>query len=161
VSSLFSRLEKNISLQLSAVDAVGQMLLQRVSELLATRPEVTRADFGRRIGRGHSWISEFLAGIRTTNDVRLLVRIARVLGVRVGYLLGEQERPLDPGAATVLATWDALSPSDRELFLSVTATFRKRTADSSAPADGGSHAAPNEGHNRKRSKDTEPPKRVR
>ena len=50
------------------VDAVGKLLLQRVGELLAARQDLSRADFGRRIGRGHSWVSEFFAGLRTTID---------------------------------------------------------------------------------------------
>jgi transcriptional regulator with XRE-family HTH domain len=142
------------------VDAVGKALLQRVLELLAARPEMSRADFGRRIGRGHSWVSEFCAGLRTTNDLRLLLKIGRAFRVSVGYLLGESERRLDPGAATLLATWEVLDPRDRELLLSVAATFRGRVAPS-ATEGAGSTAAPNDAHARRRARDGEPPKRKR
>ena len=144
------------------MDAVGQILLQRVVELLATRSEMERAEFGRRIGRGHSWISEFFAGLRTSNDLRLIVRMSRVFGVSVGYLLGETERePLDPGAATLLATWTASGPADRELLLTIAASLRQRVADSTEPTAGSSDAAPGEERGRKRARVDEPPKRKR
>lgn len=160
MSNLISRSETQFSLQVSGVDAVAKALLQRVLELLAARPEMKRADFGRRIGRGHSWVSEFCAGLRTTNDLRLLLKIGRVFGVSVGYLLGESDRRLDPGAATLLATWDALDPRDRDLLLSVAATFRRR-ASATEPGGAPSDAVPADERARRRARDDEPPKRKR
>lgn len=160
VSTNISHSETFSSLQLPLVDAVGTTLRQRVTELLAARQELTRADFGRRIRRGHSWISEFFAGLRTTNDLRLVGKISRVFGVSVGYLLGETDDPLDPGAATVLATWKMLPPADRALLLTVVASFRQRAVPS-APADGTSTAGPSEARARTRTTADEPPKRKR
>lgn len=161
MSTRISRFEKNISLQLVPVDAVGMVVLQRITELLKARPDLPRAEFGRRIARGHSWISEFFAGQRTTNDLRLLIKIARVFGVNVGYLLGESEQALDSGAATLVATWHELDERDRVLFLQVAAGFRKRAPETSEVPNAGSHAAPNEGRGRTRSKDDEPQRRKR
>lgn len=135
-------------------------LRQRVTELLAARPEMERADFGRGIRRGHSWISEFLAGLRTTNDLRLVIKISRVFGVSVGYLLGESDRPLDPGAATLVATWEVLDARDRELLLSVASTFRQRGSPTE-PTNGGPDDVPGDARGRTRSRVDEPPKRKR
>lgn len=160
MSILISRRETHFSLQVVTVDAVGKALRQRVLDLLTARPEMSRADFGRRIGRGHSWVSEFYAGLRSTNDLRLLLRIGRAFGVSVGYLLGESESRLDPGAATLLATWEALNQRDRELLLSVAATFRQR-AIPTEPGDAAPDAALTDERARKRARDDEPPKRKR
>lgn len=107
------------------MDAVGKALLQRVSELLAARHDLTRAEFGKRIDRGHSWMSEFLSGARTTDDLRLLIKMSRVFGVSVGYLLGETDRTIDAGAATLLSTWDSASPAARRLLLDLAASLRQ------------------------------------
>jgi transcriptional regulator with XRE-family HTH domain len=81
------------------MDPVGARLLQRIQGLLATRPDLKdRTIFGRRIGRPTpSWLSEFLNGKRTTNDLRLVLKIAKVFGVSVGYLLGESEPERERG----------------------------------------------------------------
>lgn len=118
----------------------GERLLQRVNALLKTRPDIDKSDLFEAIGRPTpSWRSEFLAGKRTTNDLRLVQKIARFFGVTVGYLLGDADRALDPGAATLLATWRELNPRDRALLLQVVASFRVRSSDASteAPPGGG------------------------
>lgn len=144
------------------MDAVATVLLQRVGELLTARQDLSRAEFGRRIARGHSWLSEFLGGQRTTNDLRLVIKIARVFGVSVGYLLGETADPLDPGAATLVATWDALKGREREraLLLNVAASFRQLTAPIEPP-DAAPGVAPPDARGRTRTKADEPPKRKR
>lgn len=122
------------------MDAIGERLLQRVNALLKTRPDISKADFFRAIGRPTpSWRSEFFAGTRTTNNLRLVMNIARFFGVSVGYVLGEAERALDPGAATLLATWNEADERDRELLLKVAGTLRSRTNGPAAdtPDDGG------------------------
>jgi len=143
------------------VDVVGTTLLQRVGELVAARPEMSRTDFGRRIRRGHSWISEFLAGLRTTNDLRLVIKIARVFGVSVGYLLGETDEPLDPAGATLLATWHALHPSDRVLLSALATALRQRVAHPTDLAPAAPDGAPPEERARTRSRADEPSKRKR
>lgn len=113
MSNTISRRENLFSLQLSRVDATGTVLVQRIRELLAAR-QVSRPDFGRAVKRGHSWISEFFSGNRTTNNLRLVIKIARFFGVSVGYLLGEAEAERDAETVTLLAAWRALQHSPRE-----------------------------------------------
>lgn len=161
MSTDISRSKKNISSEYPGVDALGKVLHQRVVDLLAARPDLSRPEFGRRIRRGHSWISEFFAELRTTNDLRLVTKISRVFGVSVGYLLGETTRPLDPGAATLLATWDALEKRDRDLLLTVAASFRQRAQPSSDPATAPSTDDANGSRARMPPTDDEPPKRKR
>jgi HJR/Mrr/RecB family endonuclease len=75
-------------------------------------------------------------------------------------LLGEPEHRLDPGAATLLATWDVLDHRDRELLLSVAATFRRRAAPIE-PEVASSDVVPVDERARRRARDDEPPKRKR
>jgi transcriptional regulator with XRE-family HTH domain len=122
------------------MDPVGVRLLQRIQGLLATRPDLKdRAVFGRRIGRPTpSWLSEFLNGKRTTNDLRLVIKIAKVFGVNVGYLLGDgNNHDLDEGAATILATYTMVNERDRGLLLSFAASLRPATDEESGRGDGG------------------------
>jgi transcriptional regulator with XRE-family HTH domain len=115
------------------MDPVGVRLLQRIQGLLATRPDLKdRALFGRRIGRPTpSWLSEFLNGKRTTNDLRLVIKIAKVFGVSVGFLLGENEHAHDEGAATILATYEMVNERDRRLLLSFAASLRPASDEES------------------------------
>lgn len=117
------------------MDATGEILRQRVTELLAARSDLTRADFGRRIGRGHSWLSEFFAGLRTTNDLRLVMKISRVFGVPVGYLLGEADRQMDAGAASLLSSWAVIALADRPMLLALAASLRQRSDSSATPGE--------------------------
>lgn len=117
-----------------------------MAALLEQRPEVTHAQFGARIGRGYSWVSAFLKGTRPATDIDLIVSIAKYFRVSVGYLLGETERHLDPGAATLLATWEQAGARDRAMLLQIAATFRHPTdgaLDSSSA--GGPEGAPRKG----------------
>jgi transcriptional regulator with XRE-family HTH domain len=120
------------------MDGLGETICRRVKDLLRARPDVEPAQFFRAIGRPTpSWQSEFMNGRRTTNDLRLVVRMAKFFGVSLAYLIGQDEATIDAGAATVLATWQALETErDRALFLQVAATFRTR-------ASGPSNGAPN------------------
>lgn len=151
MSSHISRSETFISLQLPAVDATGELLRQRVTELLAARPDLSRTDLGNRIKRGHSWISEFLAGRRTTNDIRLVIKIARVFGVSVGYLLGENDRQLNAGAASLLSTWATAQPRERKILLDVAASLRQ-PGPANSPGGGPEGGAAPESSGNKRAK---------
>lgn len=108
------------------MDVLGKTLLQRVDALLEARSDITRGQLGSMLRRGPSWISEFFAGTRTTNDLRLTIKIARVFGVTVDYLIGEQKPELDAGAVTLLAAWNVIPVQDRELILTLAGTLRKR-----------------------------------
>lgn len=108
------------------MDHLGKKIHKRVTELMNTRPDLTRADLELRIHRGASWLSEFLRGKRTTNDLRLLISLCGVFGVTVDYMLGESDRRLDVGAMTLLATWRELQAPDRELLLKLAASVRQR-----------------------------------
>jgi len=87
--------------------------------------------------------------------------MARVFGVSVGYLLGETDDPLDPGAATLLATWHVSDAGDRDLLLTLAAGLRRRAGDSTDPADAAPTPGPIDERGRKRAKADEPPKRKR
>lgn len=110
-----------------------ERIRERVLALLAQRPEVTDVEFGERIGRGYSWVSAFRKGTRPATDIDLVVKIAKYLGVSVGYLLGETQRALDPGAATLLATYEQAGEQDRQLMLRIVATFRQPNDVGAAP----------------------------
>lgn len=142
---------------MEVAEPLEELVRERVRELLAARPDVNQTAFGAAIGRGYSWVSAFLTGTRHANDIHLLKQIARFFGVSVGYLLGEVERSLDPGAATLLATWDNLSQRDRKLLLTVAAQFRSPTAE--LGPEGG--AAPNQGAARNTVKAAAPRNRKR
>jgi len=124
------------------VDSVGERLRQRVEALLQTRPDLQdRAVFGRLIRRPTpSWLSEFLHGKRTTNDLRLVIRMARVFGVSVGYLIGEQATAPDPAVATLIATYESLDPAGRRLLLDMAAAFRRTPQQANASSLEGSGA---------------------
>lgn len=138
MSTIISRYEKNISLQLGQmkVDALGRLLLARIQDLLRTRPDVTPEYFFRAIGRPTaSWRSEFLAAKRTTNDLRLVLKIAKFFGVPCGYLLGESHAPDDPQLLSLQGLWPDLGPHERETLLLMATRFR-------GSAGGGSHGPP-------------------
>lgn len=116
-SSIISRAETFFPLKRVAVDVTARTLLKQVEQLLNARPDVTRADFGRAIVRGHSWISEFFGGKRTTNDLRLVIQIARFFGVQVSYLLGEKHRKEDAQTVSLLGAWEELEEAHREIVL--------------------------------------------
>lgn len=148
MSTQISRTVKVVSLQLDAVkriapqkrrdvaidgrnDSVAQTLRKRVLELMEARPDVTRAKLRAATQRGHSWVSEFLSGARTTNDLRLVIRIARFFGVTVGYLLNEEGwRHEDAQSVTMMGVWEELDKERREDLLHIALRLRpKRTPD--------------------------------
>lgn len=117
------------------LDALGATLLQRVRELMAARPDLDRLTFGRAIGRPTpSWLSEFFSGNRTTNDLRLVVKIARVFGVPVGYLLNERadEEP-DAPTLTLLGAWRTMERRDREILLQMAIGLVRRNGATDSP----------------------------
>ncbi len=112
---------------------VADTLRARVIALLEARPELSNADFGRMIRRGQSWLSEFRSGRRTTNDLRLVMAMARCFRVPVGYLIGETPAAAqDAGLTTLVATYAELSPRDRELLLAMASNLRRAPEKKSA-----------------------------
>lgn len=128
VSRLISQYGNFYSLQQCHVDAVGKGLLQRVNDLLAARPDLGRQDFGRAIKRGKPWLSEFFSGKRTTNDLRLVYKMAKFFGVSPGYLLtGENGRGADDAqTVTLLGAWSELERDDRDAVLQLALHFRQK-----------------------------------
>lgn len=109
------------------MDAVGKALLQRVEGLLDARKDLDREDFRRAIARGRSWISEFLNGKRTTNDLRLVLKMAKFFSVSPSYLLNhEPGKPEDALTATMNATWPELDPEQRDIVLQLALRLRPR-----------------------------------
>ena len=142
MSTTISRFEKLISAQWGRVDAVGKILLQRVTDLLAARQDMSRADFGRRISRGHSWISEFFAALRTTNDLRLVVKMAHVFGVPVSYLLAESNHEQSPETITLLAAWPELDERAQRAVLNLALMLKDGSDDPGTSPARGSHDGP-------------------
>lgn len=132
MSTPFSRHENYFSLPLSRVDAIGKGLLQRVNELLATRPDLGRDDLGRAIRRGKPWISEFFSGKRTTNDLRLVFKMARFFGVPIDFLLRDDARVVreDAQTVTLLGAWNDLDTDHRETVLQLALRLRQRPQQS-------------------------------
>jgi transcriptional regulator with XRE-family HTH domain len=119
--------------------AVADTIRARVKELWKMRrPEMNQAEFGAAIGRGYSWVSAFLAGKRDANDVTLVVRIAKVLGVPAGYLLGDKAHPPRAGIAAVVAECQDLSEEDLGTVLRVAKSLPKQASgpsDEEGPAE--------------------------
>jgi transcriptional regulator with XRE-family HTH domain len=116
------------------VDATGRVLLQRIQELLAARSDLTKADFFNAIGRPTaSWRSEFLAGKRTTNNLRLVMRIAKFFGVPIAYLLGESEPERDAALIAVISAWPELDDASKRVVMNSALMLKGRVG---APANG-------------------------
>lgn len=132
MSTLISHRENDFSLQLGRmpIDPAGRALLRRIEEVLALRSDLTKREFLRAIGRATpSWGSEFFNAQRTTNDLRLVMKMAKVLGVTVGYLLGESDR-LDGGALILADAWGTLTDDrDRRALLNLAVTLRGESGD--------------------------------
>lgn len=127
MSTIFSHRANFFSLQGYGVDVSGKALLQRVNELLVARPDVSRDDLGRSIKRGKSWISEFFNGKRTTNDLRLVLRMAKFFGVSPGFLInGEAMKPDDALTASLLGVWSDLEKDERDTVLHVALRLRPK-----------------------------------
>lgn len=123
-------------------DALARTMLGRIAELLRARPDLSRGDIGAAIDRGGPWVSEFLNGIRTTNDLRLVAQLATLFGVPIGYLLGEKETVPDGALLTLRAAWPHLSERDRSVVLSLAVSLRGRTVPSTVAGRGGPKSAP-------------------
>lgn len=115
----------------------------RVVELLKTRPDLLpQAVFGERIGRGGAWVSAFLSGTRPATDIDLVVRIAKVLGVPVAYLIGEERHAPPPKAMAAHALVDSLTDEGLETLLVVGRTLpTKATRPRSEASDAAPRAA--------------------
>lgn len=123
-------------------DALAATMLGRIAELRRARPDLSRGDIGAAIDRGGPWVSEFLNGVRTTNDLRLVSRLALLFGVPIGYLLGEKETVPDGALLTLRAAWPHLSERDRSVVLSLAVSLRGRTGSSTAAVRGGPKSEP-------------------
>jgi hypothetical protein len=125
VSSTISRLEKRNSIYLREVDALAERLLQRINQLLQARPDLDPVTFCRHVKRGPSWASEFFNRIRTTNDLRLVVDMARVLRVPVSYLIDADAELHDPKTMTLLGAWRELKHEQhRDAVMNLALTLR-------------------------------------
>jgi hypothetical protein len=145
VSTEISRPENYFSVQLPVVDSVGVTLLRRVKDLLATRADMSRLEFGQFIKRPTpSWVSEFFAGKRTTNDLRLVIRMARVLRVPVSHLLNEADDAPDARTLSLMGAWKALDEKQQKAVLRLALDLRG-DADTEPPGSSGpSSAGPEE-----------------
>lgn len=100
------------------LDPLSETIRSRTEALVGAH-DLSRQAFGRVIRRGHAWISEFLTRQRGTNDLRLVVAVARHFKVSVDYLVGMDgdRRDADPGLLTIEALWPELKPSERDIVL--------------------------------------------
>lgn len=112
---------------------VEQTIRERVIALLEARPELTDAAFGEQIGRGYSWVSAFRTGVRNANDLPLLMAIARVFGVTVGYLIGEKPAAADPMLAEVTERWTDLSDQSKAAVVATVRAFDPSDDDDLPP----------------------------
>lgn len=127
VSTDISRAENYFSLQLDRVDAVGNALLRKIEQLLEARPDLSRRDFGAAIGRPTpSWVSEFFSGKRTTDSLRLVIRMAKFFGVPVGFLLGEGPRDQDARTVSLMGAWRELDSEHRDTVLQLALRLRPK-----------------------------------
>jgi transcriptional regulator with XRE-family HTH domain len=97
---------------------IQETIRDRVRALYTARPDLTQESFGAAIGRTGQWVSMFLSGVRSANDVRLVVRIARFFGVPPSYLLDEPPAvgSLGPEISAVCA---GLEPANQKVVLNV------------------------------------------
>jgi hypothetical protein len=103
---------------------IQQTIRERVTALYAARPDLTQESFGAAIGRTGQWVSMFLSGVRSANDVRLVVRIARFFGVPPSFLLDD---PPDPASLVgeISAVVSGLDRTNQEIVLRVARSLRK------------------------------------
>lgn len=116
MSTTISQRENNEPLQLSDVDLLAQVR-QRIKAALDARvTELSVQQFAERIGqKSASWRSEILVHEHKPwpDKITLLVRAARVLGVSVGFLVGDHARPHDPLLDALLQAWAELTVAER------------------------------------------------
>lgn len=117
------------------LDRLGLTLIARIEELGRTRAGFDRQDLGDAIGRGRSWISEFYNRQRTTNDLRLVVAMARYFKVPVGFLLGEAQHADDALTVNLLGVWADLPQNDRETLLQIALRLHQRPAPAGTIAE--------------------------
>jgi hypothetical protein len=103
---------------------IQETIRERVTALYAARPDLTQESFGAAIGRTGQWVSMFLSGVRSANDVRLVVRIARFFGVPPSYLLDD---PPAVGSlvSEISAVVSGLDRANQEIVLRVANSLRK------------------------------------
>lgn len=110
-------------------------LRSRIKQLLATQ-QVEPEQFFKRMGwRTASWRSEFLAGKRTTNDLRKVIKASRFFKVPVGYLIGEKEIALDAETTSMLGAWEGMEPRCRRAVLRLALDLVEITTELSGRTD--------------------------
>lgn len=87
---------------------------------------LTRADVGEAIGRGSSWMSEFCRGERGTDDLRLVLALARVLKVPVGYLLGLEGKRTSPKVMGLQGLFESLPEDSQDIVLLLAQRLHQR-----------------------------------
>lgn len=108
------------------MDEVGETLLAKVKELLAQRPDLMPEALFVAIDRKTpSWRSEFLAGKRTTDSLRLVLAMARFFRVPVGYLLGELPRTVDAATLTLIGAWNELDSQEKHAVMQLALTLSR------------------------------------
>ncbi len=105
------------------MDTIGKNLQQKVADLLRAKGDDWPA-LGTAIKRGPSWVSEFSNGKRTTNDLRLVVKMARYFGVPVSCLLSEPGAKHDASTAMLLGAIELLEERDRRIVLRLALDLR-------------------------------------
>lgn len=104
---------------------------EQATKLLKARSDLTQKVFAARLGVTPSWVSHFLAGTRTAKQLDLIVRMARVFNVPVGYLLNEVQKDLSGDAAALLAVYREIQDEeDRNLVLQTALNLRERRGGS-------------------------------
>ncbi len=116
---------------------ISKVLNRRVVDLLEARPEVSRAEFGRAIGRtSPSWCSEFLNGKRTTDSLRLVLRMAKFFSVPIGYLLDQPgHKDQSPQTAALLHSWEGLDSEQRDVIARLAVSLHRLRGPSDTGPD--------------------------
>lgn len=112
-----------------AVTSMDRAIASRVQELLDHRA-LKQVDFARILKIHASTVSLFLGQKRPAPDVHTLAKMAKFLGVTVGYLLHETDRDMDSATATLIDAFSRITAQrDRTVVLNMALTFADRTAE--------------------------------
>lgn len=98
------------------LDPLSETIRQRFVALMEAHG-LTRDEAGTAIERGRSWMSEFCRGERGTDDLRLVLSMARLFKVPVGYILGLENKKVDPRVMAMVALFEDLTPFSQDTVL--------------------------------------------
>lgn len=122
-------------------EAVQEIVRSRVNELLALRPDLSDEAFGAAVGRGYSWVRAFRTGTRHANELKLVVKIAKVLNVSVGYLLNETEKAKDAKTVALVTAWEQVADEQaRDTIVGIVRAFAGRSGAQNTESKSGSTA---------------------